>query len=315
MKRESANQQAYDCMARFARAADAAVRGLARARRQGILLAGALGALAGMAPAAAASPPQWGTCKRVTVAITAAARRFSDPGCTVRTNARAGAYEWEALGAGRVVALAHPTLEGAVRFQTRAGRTIECSALGPESMAQPDGAKRALTPLWELQGCESGGVECHTTTSFALGEINNFYQWFEEPAEPLQSKPGWSGRLGWISRSGGRVGIEYLANNHEPLFDPISCGGALGMLRIGGDGHKRTSIVATVTPVDVMTGEIEETYAEAEPGVPLPAGLQHRPHAGATAFLEGHWEPIAISAVFRYRVDSGPGTIEIRALG
>lgn len=315
MKRESTNRQAYDFMARFARAADAAVRGVsrapARARGRGIVLVGVLGALAGLAPAAAASPPQWGTCRH---AAATAARYFSDPGCTVRTNARTGVYEWEALGTSRAVALVHPTLEGAVRFQTRAGRMIECSALGPESMAQPDGGRRALTPLWELQGCESGGVECHTTTSFALGEINDFYQWIEEAAEPLLPKPGWSGKLGWISGSADRVGIEYLANNREPLFDPISCGGSLGMLRIGGDGHKRTSIVATLSPVDVMTSEIEETYAEAEPGVPLPAGLQHRPHADAMAFVEGHWEAIAISAVFRYRVDSGPGMIEIRAL-
>ncbi|HXD53145.1 MAG TPA: hypothetical protein VN618_00185 [Solirubrobacteraceae bacterium] len=182
-------------------------------------------------------------------------------------------------------------------------------------MAQPDGAKRALTPLWELQGCESEGLECHTTTASALGEINDFSQWIEEAAEPLQPKPGWSGKLGWISRSADRVGIEYLANNREPLFDPISCGGSMGMLRIGGNGRRRTSLVATVTPVNVMTGEIEETYAEFAPGVPVPSRLERHPPASAMAFVEGHWESIAISAVIRYRVEVGSGAIEVRALG
>ncbi|MGO9488604.1 MAG: hypothetical protein ACLQBB_06210 [Solirubrobacteraceae bacterium] len=206
-------------------------------------------------------------------------------------------------------------LTGTVRFETTAGTAIECSALSEEGETRPDGATGALTPLWELQGCQSEGQECHTTTAALVGEINDVFQWLEEPAEPFTPKPGWTGKLGWITRSPARVGIEYTADGHERLFDPISCRGPLGVIWVGGEGRRRTSLIATLTPINEMTSEIEESYAETQPGSPSPAKLEHRRAAVAPVFVDGRWEQLAITATFQYRVEPGEPALEIRAIG
>ncbi len=152
MKHKGTNRDASGCgTVAVARSAWLGLR-----RTAGVVLL-TLAAGGATATQASASKPEWGTCRP---AAADATHRYSDPGCTERTNSRTDGYEWEPLQPGGPVLLVQPHLTATFRFQTRAGKTIECSALGPESEARPDTPTRALTPLWELRGCESEGMEC-----------------------------------------------------------------------------------------------------------------------------------------------------------
>ena len=192
---------------------------------------------------------------------------------------------------------------------------LECETLGGESFARAEGPNGAATPLWEMEGCHAGAQECHTTFAGRPGQINNLYAWFEEPFEAGQSPPGWKGRLGWIEKSSDppRVGMQYTAANRERLFGLILCGGPIGIVWIGGEPGRESSIVASIAPVDKMTSAITETFAQASPGVPEPARLEHRKAPVLGAFFEGRWEPVALTASFSYGVESSSGEIEIRA--
>jgi hypothetical protein len=262
---------------------------------------------------AQAALPEWGACKPASLG---AQRRYSDPGCTIRTGRRTPhAYEWVALPPQQRVQLRLMSIVGSARIQTVAGRTIQCQALGGESFARAEGPKGLATPLWELQECSSEGQECHSLGAAVIGEINDVYAWLEEPAEPAGPRPGWPGRLGWVTRATAppAVGIEYTTRNRERLFDPISCRGAIGTVWVGGDPAHRSSLISTISPVDRMVGEFSETFGQSAPGVGEPVRFEHRPPAKLTAFLENHREPVAITATFHYSVEAPPGTLELRA--
>jgi hypothetical protein len=168
--------------------------------------------------------------------------------------------------------------------------------------------------LWELEGCEAEGQECQTLGAPLLGEINDVFQWRERAPEPGAPRPGWRGELGLIGTTPVTVGIQYAAENHERLFDRIICRGTIGFVSIGGDGPRKTSLISTLTPVNAMTEEVTETYAESERGVASPAKLEHHQPAVAMALVAGRWEQIAIVARFTYRTELGGDPVEIRAI-
>ena len=265
-------------------------------------------------PAAAHGLPEWGQC---TAAEGQTPGRYVDPGCTTRrpkgTRHDPGGYVWTPLGDGRRLNLRLVSTAVPPRFETRAGATIECGTLGGESFARAEGPSNAATPLWEMKQCHSGSRECHTGTTGTLGEINDFYAWLEEAAEPGRPPPGWRGRLGWIDRASSRVGIQYTTANRERLFDPISCAAPLGTVWVGGEPGRESSIIAAIAPVDTMTSLVTETYAQSAPGVPQPMRLAHHRAAMLGAFLENRWEPVALTASLTYQVESSSGEIEIRA--
>jgi hypothetical protein len=270
-----------------------------------------------LTPPARAGLPEWGTC-RATASGTGG--RFKDAGCLARAGRRAGApqgaYEWSGLAVGAQVRLATMALEGSLRIQTAAGRLIECARLGSESFARVRGPNATATPLWEFGGCSSEGAGCQTGASAVdLGEINNMFAWQEEPAEPGRPAPRWAGRLGYVAKETDprTVGILYTVANHERLFTPISCGGPIGTVWVGGGPKSRNSFVSTIGPVDTMTSGFTEELAQGPPGVQAPFGLEHHAPAGLLAFLENHWEPVAITAVFHYAVETVGGELEIKA--
>jgi hypothetical protein len=264
--------------------------------------------LAGFAAApCAALVPHWGRCQPVAPGD---AGRYSDAGCTVQAPNH-GSYDWVPLQSGQHVAIGLLPLGGSLRFETRAGTKIECSAVGTEGQLQPHGPTGALTPLWELEGCESEGQECHTFGAALVGEVSDLFQWLEKPVALLSPAPGWRGRLGVIANTPLSVGIQYTAKNHERLFDPIVCDGPLGLVSIGNGGSP--SFISRLTPVNAMTSEFTETYAESEPGVPVPAQFEHHRPAVAMGFVSGHLEQIAIVATLTYRMEAGAGELEVRA--
>jgi hypothetical protein len=266
---------------------------------------------------AMAGLPEWGSC-RATAGGTGG--RFKDPGCVARAGRRAGApqgaYEWSGLAAGAQVRLTTMALEGTLKIQTAAGRLIECTLLGSESFARVRGPNATATPLWELGGCSSEGSGCQTGSSaLTLGEINNLFAWQEEPAEPGRPVPGWAGRLGFVAKQTDprKVGILYTVANHERLFAPVSCSGSIGTVWVGGDARSRNSFVSTIGPVDTMSGGFTEQLAQGGRGLQAPEGLEHHAPARLLAFLENHWEPVAITAMFHYGVEAGTAELEIKA--
>jgi hypothetical protein len=205
---------------------------------------------------------------------------------------------------------------GGVKIQTAAGVLIECTSLGSESFARVRGPNATATPLWEFGGCNSEGSGCQTVaTALAPGEINNLFAWQEEPLEPGGPVPGWAGRLGFVAKETEprTVGIQYTVANDERLFPLISCGGPIGNVWVGGGPKSPDTFVSTIGPVDTMTGEFTETLAEGAPGVPAPTGLQHHAPVGLQAFVENHWEPVVITAVFHDALEAASGELEIKA--
>jgi hypothetical protein len=280
-------------------------------------VATALG-LCGVLPAPArAGLPEWGTCRAT---ATGTGGGFEDPGCVARAGQRAGVpqggYEWNGLAAGAQARLSTMVLEGSVKFQTAAGDLIECATLGSESFARVRGPNATATPLWELAGCSSEGSGCQTAaTALAPGEINNLFAWQEEPLEPGGPAPGWAGRLGYLAKATEprTVGILYTVANDERLFPLISCGGPIGNVWVGGGPKSPDSFVSTIGPVDRMTAGFTEELAEGAPGFQAPAGFEHHAPAGLLAFVENHWEPVAITADLQYSVEAGNGELEIKA--
>lgn len=281
-----------------------------------LLVTGASGVLGSHASSAFASLPEWGSCQATGID----GGRYSDPGCTVRATRehgeRTGGYEWTPLPTGRRVRLEPMTASGAIVFQTVAGKRIECAELYEESTGVADGRSKAGTPLWELGSCTSEGGECRSSGAPFFGEINDLYAWEERPAEPGRPAPGWEGKLGFVSRGPEtpQVGVEYRVKNHELLFSPVGCEAPIGTVWIGGARQGGNSFLTLLEPVDTMTSSFTETLQESSPGVQQPAGFEGRAGKHLMAYLENHWEPLAITATFHLGVEEGGFKLEIKAI-
>lgn len=272
-------------------------------------------ALAVTAATASARLPEWGKCKPTE---SGKGGRYADPGCTVKTPAkgsRSGGYEWTPLG--EEFQLRPMSLVGTLTFETKAGKKIQCTTLESESHAMAVGPRGARTPLWELDGCTSEGRECDSQLSFHKGEINDLYAWFEEPAEEGDPVPGWEGQLGFVEGKGGPspvVGLAYTIKNHERLFEPVICLGPIGTVWLGGERKGGNAFIGAISPVDQMTGEFTETLSQSAPGIQNPTKFQGHKPAVIYAFLEDHWEPVAITATFQYLAEEGEADLEIKAM-
>jgi hypothetical protein len=272
----------------------------------------ATAALCAIVPvAASAKLPEWGRCEAT------AKGKYTDSGCTVKAAKRSGGFEWIPLEEGKVVKGRPLEAEGTIVFETSHGKKIECTGGMTEESYVPILGKNAEhpTPLWEMEGCEAEGQECATPFA-APYEINNAYQWGEIPNEEGAPAPGWTDRLGFISGKGGAepvVGVAYTPNNEERLFQPIICQGEIGTVWIGGERKSGNSFISTIEPVDQMSHRFTETFTESSPGVQSPERLEGHGHRQVLeAFLENHWEPVAIVATLTYPLIRGQ-SLEIKA--
>lgn len=262
------------------------------------------------AGAASAALPEWGQCLPTGEA---GGGKYSDPGCTVHATRRSGAYEWHSQEGETV--LTPMTVEGKVTFETAAGKRIQCSSVRGNSFARITAPTSTLTPFWVLRGCEAEGQECHSSLSFE-GEISNIYAFHETPGEESEPAPGWVGKLGFISGKGGSepvVGFTYYVKNDERLFEPVECSAAIGTVWIGGGRKGGDAAVSQISPVNTMTTEFEQTYSESAPGVQSPNRVEGHPKVWLDAYLENHWEPVAIEASFHYEVEESEVELEIKA--
>ena len=267
------------------------------------------------AAGASAKLPEWGKCQATGGGT---GGKYSDAGCTVKAHKKkgvyTGGYEWTTL-AGEFQ-LRPMALAGTLVFETTAGKKIECTGLAGESHAELRGASGALTPLWELEGCQSEGQGCKSEMAFSEGEINNTYAWYGEPAEEGGPTPGWTGQLGFIAKGGPSpvVGMAYTVKNDERLFEPVVCHGAIGTVWIGGAPKGGDSFISAIAPVDQMSTEYTETYSSSAPGVQNPTKFAGGKRAMIEAFLENHWEPVAINGTFHYLTEESGQPIEIKAI-
>jgi hypothetical protein len=268
----------------------------------------AIFALAAISASAAARAEtlEWGTCYETPHG---SGGRYADAGCTEKAGRRQGSYEWERRE--RKVHLSHLEATGAITVETAAGEKIRCASFGSESEEVGLGPKAMSTPLWELEGCESEGQPCESDFALDRGEINDDYAWDGE-GEPT---PGWVGTLGFVAGEGTSspvVGVKFEVRNHERLFEPITCDGAIGTVWIGGSKKGSDSFIATVGPVNEMTEEFTWTYSQSTPGVPDPASFEGKKPVFLEAFLKDHWEPVAMTATF-HNTAPAEGAGEIKA--
>jgi hypothetical protein len=224
-----------------------------------------------------------------------------------------GGFEWTSLQ--ERSALEPLRNEGPVVFETKAGKKIECTEASGRAFAT--NLLTRGTPRWQFDGCRSEGLECHSNVAPILGEINNEYAYREAPSEPGQPVPGWIPHLGFIEKStvSPIVGLSYKVKNLERLFEPIVCKGALGTVWLGGSKVGGNAFISHIAPLDEMSTTFTQTYAQSAPGVQSPTHFQFHSVEGLQAFLENHWEPVALTATFTFQVEEGEAPpLEIKAL-
>jgi hypothetical protein len=272
------------------------------------VLCGFVMAVAGGVDAASAKLPEWGQCRE---AVGGTGGKYQNDSCTVKAGKAkgvpTGGFEWHPASeerTGEPGTAYQLSLAGSIGMETASGKRVTCSVLVEGSHDIITGPKTSGTPLWDFKGCESEGQECVASHAPEAGEIEDFYAYFEEPGEPGQPAPGWRGKLGFISKPSGTVGEEYTVLNDERLFPPISCQGDIGTVWIGGDRHGNDSFIGKLEPVNEMTKSFTETYAASAPGDQSPSGFNGHGNAHLEAFLDQHWEPVALEAVFTYGFES-----------
>jgi hypothetical protein len=273
----------------------------------GLLAACALGAMG--TAAAQAETLEWGKCAALPGGT---GGKYTDAGCTERAEHKSGGYEWTSLEVEKD--LTYINAVGDVSFETAASASIQCTGgVGPESTQFALNKKTLKTPLWIFEGCkEAGGEEPCTANNSFSGEISNEYAW-HEVGTPV---PGWKGKLGFVSGAGTPdpvVGVEYKVLNHERLFEPVKCEGALGTVWIGGSKHGGDSFVSTIEPVNTMTNQFTQVYGESAPGVSSVTNFEGRNPVHLEAFLGQHWESVAMVATFHDEVEFGHQQLEIKA--
>lgn len=246
---------------------------------------------------ASAKLPEWGEC------TASHGGKYSDAGCIHRAHGKTGEYEWTPLEAERIVNGRPLTASGSIVFETQHGKRIECAEMSEdEESFDPIERYKDRTPLWEMTGCQSEGQECKTPFAQAE-EITNTFAWGEEAAEEGQPAPGWTVTPGFIEGKGSEapvVGMAYAPKNDERMFLPIECAGEIGTVWIGGQKKGHDTTIATISPVNTMSTEFTETFAQSAPGIQSPEALEHRKPVYLQAFLENHWERVAIQAELSY---------------
>jgi hypothetical protein len=253
---------------------------------------------------------EWGKCVEVEDN-----GKYTDAGCTEKATKHHGGlfdggYEWTSLEV--VKDLTQMVVVGDVSFETAAGISIQCTGVGGESAEYALNEKALTTPLWIFTGCHGAGGE----EECAAIEISNEYAWYGIPAEEGLPMPGWNGKLGFVSGAGTSnpvVGVEYKVLNHERLFEPVKCEGALGTVWIGGSRIGGDSFISTIEPVNTMTKQFTQVYGESAPGVSSVTNFEGKRTVHLEAFLGDHWEPVAILATFHDEVEYGEEELEIKA--
>lgn len=271
----------------------------------GLCVLAVLAVAAVMSSTASAFKPEWGKCEAVS------GGKYSDAGCTEKASKSkgkyTGGYEWTQLEGFDQSEEGELEMEGAFKFETAAGRSIECARLRHSSVAELIGPNRAGTPRWQFKECSSEEHECATQFE-EEGEIDTILQ-----REQEEEGKGWRPKLGIVSGAQERtpvVGMVYTPTDKERLFSPIVCEAKIGTVWIGGAQHGPDAVISVIEPVNQMSGAYTETFSESAPGHETPEHLEHGHKAGLEAFLENRWEPVAMTADLFYTLEK---PIELKA--
>lgn len=272
------------------------------------LLAAAAVSLAVVASASAALP-EWGKCEATTRG------KYSDAACTVKAEGKTGGYEWHR--AKENVSGGPLSDGGTFVFETAAGKKIECTGgMSRKSRVVLLGSG-ASTPSWKINGCESEGEVCETPFAPVEGQINNNYEYGETAEEEGAPNPGWTAKLGFVEGAGGPspvVGMSYKPKNKERLLVPIVCRAEVGTIWIGGNKKGGNAFISEISPVDEMTSTFTETLSESAPGYQSPTNFEGHNSEMLQAFVENHWEPVALVATLSFQVEEGHSQEELKAI-
>lgn len=288
----------------------------------GLCVLAVLAVAAVASSSASAKLPEWGKC----TATGGSGGRYEDAACTVKAKKHkgeyTGGYEWTSLSgrlptAYREAGSLH--MSGGFTLVTASGQKIECEEMSPVSETDLFGPNGAITPLWKFRECFSEGEArneeeeeegCATQLS-SEGEINTLYLRGKEE----NGGEGWKGTLGFIAERHGAtpvVGMRYQMPERERAFAPIVCHGPIGTVWIGGEKHGGNAFISQIQPVNQMTAMFTETFRESSPGVQDPERFE-RGHKGVLrAFVNNHWESVAIGATFEYGFSKG-AELELKA--
>jgi hypothetical protein len=291
---------------------------MTRFRILGLAAAVACVSALALAATAFAHLPELGRCQALEAGT---GGKYSDAGCTVHAKRKhgvpTGGYEWaplsETINSGGRETPEQLQMTGSMVFETAAGNKIECAEMSVEATVTYTGAQSAKTPLWQFENCSAEGQPCRNSHAPEEGEINNEYAWFEESPEEGVPIPGWRGRLGFISKGASPVvGVDYTVLNDELLFEPTVCKGLIGTVWIGGGRKGHDSFISRIEPLNEMTSRFTETYTESAPGIQSDTKLGGH-NSWLEAFIENHWERVALSGTFTYGFERGE-ELEIKAI-
>ncbi len=215
---------------------------------------------------------------------------------------------------------------GPTTFETTKGKKIQCAG-GDLLQAHVATPKEVNEVGVIFEGCESEHQPCSEKNySRSPGTITNELEWshgegFKGELVYLSGKKTANPKVGLTLKAYRKPGEEtpYHEIASGALFTVI-CEGPLGSLEIGGAGGKKeekskgNTVVSLIEPVDQMTTEYTETFAQTA-GVQEPA-----PEKGKLKTLqmfignENEWFQMGFASTFQLPPERGLGPIEIKAI-
>jgi hypothetical protein len=268
--------------------------------------------------------PEWGGCELSPTHE----GKYGNANCTDAVKPLfgkpAGEYEWvtgAAFGGGYGIESYDLYLTiGPTTFETSGGKKITCSAGGGgEDRVQVGNAPGEVKEiLLTFTGCESEGQPCESPQHLqGAGGITNFQQWGDEE--------GLKGKLVYLAgkkTATPTVGLELESfnNNSENaeqrrLLTAI-CGGAIETVWLGQGASKdgKNTVISLITPVDQMSTEYTQTFAQSAPGIQSPSKLEHGGEIYLQEFVNHKWERSAWTSMWTDVSERLAPPIEIKAI-
>jgi hypothetical protein len=305
-----------------------------RVRTLGILLAAVFALGAPTAAGASAKLPEFGGCE----AAPNHEGKYADAGCTEPLkkvyDKYTGGYEWNTgeqfhRGEGLVPYTFEGGEIGPTTFETTSGKKIECTGgeLGETAILGPKAVGEVLT---FFTGCEAEGQEC-AGKFLEAGTISDQPVW--------RVGEGFKGELVYVAGKGTStptVGLtltafrkagEVYEDSHKEIVTAtgnlftVVCEGPLGTVEIGGAGGKKgekskgNTVISLISPIDEMTKEYTQTFAETG-GVQEPGAAEKGKPLTLQMFLgnENKWVQMGLASTFQDISERGQLPTEIKAV-
>jgi hypothetical protein len=293
-------------------------------RTLGLCLAAMLAVAAFSAAGASAKStlPEWGGCELSPTQE----GKYGNANCTDPVKPLfgkpAGAYEWSTGAAFHegygIESYQFRPVIGPTTFETTGEKKITCTG-GRHSIIDTGPAPNEVHDIrLTFTGCESEGQPCTSPQTLeGIGGITNVQQWGDE--EELKGKLVY---LAGKKTATPTVGLELESFNNSSeneeqrrLLTAI-CGGAIETVWLGQGSSKKgkNTVISLITPVDQMSTEYTQTFAQSAPGIQSPSALEHGPEIYLQEFVNHNWERSAWTSTWADPSEEGAPPIEIKAV-